>query len=259
MNRPAPVGRAVARPISVPRVKDQYVGDVNDYLKYAMLRAWSHRGIPPGLAWMRTEPDLRSDGGLTGYLQQPELFRSFDPDLFDELSRIVGDGRSIEAVVRARFLAHRFSYEDSLGDSRPARDAWFARLAELADQAPILFLDPDNGLEIASVLRGRAGSRRYVFLDEIATLHHRDRAVCVYQHFPRVERRRYLDTQLQRLGAAWPGARAFALCSGRIGLLVSAPKSLADTLADEASDLVRRAPPGVGAWLHALETDKADV
>lgn len=238
-------------------MKDQYVGDVNDYLKYATLRAWSSRGLSVGLAWMKTEPDLRTDGGLTGYLQQPELFRGFDPDLFDGLSEIVAGRRSIGAVVRARLLAHRFSYEELVGDSRPLRDAWFVGLAELERQASLLFLDPDNGLEVPSVPRGRVGSRRYLFLDEIRTLHHREQAVCIYQHFPRVQRGRYLNDQLQRLDAAWPGARTFALCSARIALLVSTPKSLADVMLDGACDLVRRAPAGIGAWLHASETAQA--
>jgi hypothetical protein len=238
-------------------VKDQYVGDVNDYLKYATLRAWSSGGISAGLAWMKTERDLRTDGGLTGYLQQPELFRGFDPDLFDGLSEIVADRRSIGAIVRARLLAHRFSYEELVNDSRPLRDTWFAGLAELDGQAPLLFLDPDNGLEVPSVPRGRAGSRRYLFLDEVRELHHREQAVCIYQHFPRVERRRYLNGQLRKLDSAWPGARTFALCSARIALLVSTPKSLADMMLDEAYDLSQRAPAGVGAWLHVSENAQA--
>ena len=236
---------------SVPLVKDQYVGDVSDYMKYATLRAWSTQGLSAGLAWMKTEADMGGDGGLTGYLRQPELFRDFDPDLFDGLSEIVAGRRSIGAVVRAKLLSHRFSYEHLVADSRPAREDWFAGLAKLGGQARLLFLDPDNGLEVPSVARGRVGSRRYVFLDELRALHRHDQAVCVYQHFPRVERRPYLNSRLENLAEAWPGDRTFALCSARIALLVSAPKSLADTMLDEAVDVVRRAPAGVGAWLHA--------
>ena len=48
--------------VMVSSVKDQYVGDVSDYLKYATLRAWSRAGLSTGLAWMRTDADLRPDG-----------------------------------------------------------------------------------------------------------------------------------------------------------------------------------------------------
>jgi hypothetical protein len=140
----------------VSSVKDQYVGDVSDYLKYATLRAWSRAGLSTGLAWMRTDADLRPDGSLTRYLERPESYRGLDADLFDGLARIVASGRrSVRAVVDAELVVPSFSYETVLGDGRVARSAWFAGLTELADTAQVIFLDPDNGLEVSSIRRGR--------------------------------------------------------------------------------------------------------
>lgn len=232
-------------------MKDQYVGDVSDYLKYAMLRAWRARGLSIALAWMRTDPDVRSDGGLVRYLGRPQLYRHLDPELFDGLAQLVAtDQRSIRKVVEMDLIAGSYSYEALLHDDREARHAWFTGLARCAKEAQILFLDPDNGLEVASVRQGRAGSHRYVYLEELRTLRLPDQAIVVYQHFPRVVRERYLDAQLRRLTQVWPGALTFAVCSPRIALLLSVPPALAETMFDAARALVDRDAGGVGVRVY---------
>jgi hypothetical protein len=65
-------------------MKEQYVGDLNDYRKYALLRALAAGGENRiAVAWMLTPPDDRNDGNKRAYLDQPEKHRRFDPDLFD--------------------------------------------------------------------------------------------------------------------------------------------------------------------------------
>lgn len=227
------------------------MGDVSDYLKYATLRAWSRVGLVAGLVWMLTAGDARSDGGLTGYLHRARTHRDFDPELFDGLERIVAEGRrSVRAVMETGLLGGAFSYESRLGDGPSMRASWFDGLAERSCDAPVLFFDPDNGLEIASVARGRSGSCRYLFLNELASLARPDQAVCVYQHFPRVARAAYLDIQLARLAAAWPGGVGFAVCSSRIALLVSAPASIGDQMLRAARAVVDRDAGRMGSWLH---------
>ncbi|TGU88066.1 hypothetical protein EN794_049725 [Mesorhizobium sp. M00.F.Ca.ET.151.01.1.1] len=68
-------------------MKHQYVGDVSDYRKYALLRALSWGGANRiGVCWMLTPSDGRSDGGKLAYLQQSYRYRQFDPQLFDILA-----------------------------------------------------------------------------------------------------------------------------------------------------------------------------
>ena len=74
------------------RVKHQYVGDINDYRKYALLRALSAGGANRiGVCWMLTDSDGSSDGGKLAYLGQPERFRHFDPELFDILAHAAAE------------------------------------------------------------------------------------------------------------------------------------------------------------------------
>ena len=44
-------------------MKNQYVGDVNDYRKYGLIRALiGDQDIKVGVCWMLTAPDGRTDG-----------------------------------------------------------------------------------------------------------------------------------------------------------------------------------------------------
>ena len=66
-------------------MKDQYVGDINDYRKHALLRALQQGGLNVGVCWMLAPPDECTDGRKLGYLTQPDRFRGYDPSLFDIL------------------------------------------------------------------------------------------------------------------------------------------------------------------------------
>ena len=88
-------------------MKDQYFGDVNDYLKYGLLRALTARSrLSLAVCWMLTPDDGRTDGRFTEYLHQPERWRAHDPDLYDALYDVVvvRGQRDIGAVARAGLL-----------------------------------------------------------------------------------------------------------------------------------------------------------
>jgi hypothetical protein len=82
-------------------VKHQYVGDINDYRKYALLRALAAGGANHiGVCWMLTPSDERSDGNRLDYLAKPTQHRHFEPALFDVLRRfaVEPDSRRLEAI-----------------------------------------------------------------------------------------------------------------------------------------------------------------
>ena len=67
-------------------MKSQYVGDINDYRKYGLLRLLTRGGeINTTVCWMLTPNDGRGDGTRIGYLSQLEEWRDVDPQLFDHL------------------------------------------------------------------------------------------------------------------------------------------------------------------------------
>lgn len=70
-------------------MKEQYVGDINDYRKYALLRALAGEGtVTIGVCWMLTPSDSSNHGSKLDYLKKP-AFREFDPPLFDLLTTVM--------------------------------------------------------------------------------------------------------------------------------------------------------------------------
>ncbi|UJA20472.1 hypothetical protein HJD18_09810 [Thermoleophilia bacterium SCSIO 60948] len=140
-------------------MKDQYVSDVNDYLKYGLLRAIV-RGTPSKrtlyVCWMLTEDDQGPDGRKLGYLDDPEKFRGNDPVLFDELVRLVRqDQRSVRSIADSPVLpAGTVFHSDIIRDDFEGRSSNLRSMLERRPSKPIVFFDPDNGIEVES--EGRA-------------------------------------------------------------------------------------------------------
>ena len=71
-------------------MKNQHFGDINDYVKYGLLRLLLNRGeMKTAICWMLTLDDGRTDGRLTSYLNKPEKWRQYDPGLYDVLKHLV--------------------------------------------------------------------------------------------------------------------------------------------------------------------------
>ena len=67
-------------------MKNQYVGDINDYHKYGLIRILTENpAVPTTVCWMLTFDDKKEAGGKIDYLLKPNKWRKFDPELFDVL------------------------------------------------------------------------------------------------------------------------------------------------------------------------------
>ena len=172
-------------------MKHQYFGDVNDYRKYGLLRCLIEAtGLTLGVAWWLTSDDGRTDGEFRGYLQRPELWRRFDPVLFDRLSGLLDP-----ATLRHTSLARRWDllpggvYHDALvEDARPRRLSHVEKVGRELSNCSLVVLDPDNGIEVSSVPLGGTNSSKYVYWHEIEELFHRGHSLVIYQHYPHISR-----------------------------------------------------------------------
>ena len=156
-------------------MQNQYVGDIGDYVKYALLRSVTGTN-KLGVVWyLHPNENRRNDGRFTDYLNKPELWRHYDKELFDELKDIVERGRRsvhevknlniipsevyIEEMLCCEENAQNKSYCDDCSrkkedcgacSSRKEREtwrkAWFDRAFEQLEGCKIVFADPDNGL-----------------------------------------------------------------------------------------------------------------
>lgn len=203
-------------------MKHQYVGDINDYRKYALLRALSARGANRvGVCWMLTPDDGSVDGNKLAYLGQPERFRHFDPELFDILVHAASepDRRRLQTIEDSGALANALYHNDTLPDDKNGRAAFMERCASEFRDAELVFFDPDNGLEV-TLPKGRKNSSKYLYLDEVAAFYEAGKSILVYQHFPRVERKAFLASCTERLRGVAPGSAVWAFTTSHVVFLL---------------------------------------
>lgn len=195
-------------------MKDQYFGDINDYRKYALLRALiGESDLRTTVCWMLTPPDDRPDGGKIGYLGQPQRWRAYDPDLYDWLRQTVLERNTREVgQIEAAGLLPRTRFHGAVVPAAPAeRAAYMQSLQRLASASDLVFFDPDNGLEIPSVRPGSAGAVRYLFWSEAAATFRMGASLLIYQHFARVRRERFIQGLALRLRQVCEGDPVLAI------------------------------------------------
>ena len=168
-------------------VKDQYFGDVNDYRKYGLLRALGHAGFKTLVVWMLTPNDTRSDGLFTDYLDKPSHWKRYDKELYDALHDWVrvSRARRVASIEHSTLLPAATFFSSRVPDDRAGRERYADGIMQAAGGADVVFLDPDNGIEVPSTKYGRKNSSKYVYWLEIQALATAGRSVLVYQHYPR--------------------------------------------------------------------------
>jgi hypothetical protein len=172
-------------------LKNQYFGDVNDYRKYGLLRALQSPGqLTLAVGWMLTPDDGSSDGGFRRYLSEPDKWRRHDPELFDHLASALADVATpaVAMIEDADVLPDARYFCDIVPDDRPGRQRWSERLVGECGGADVVFLDPDNGFEVASTPVGHKGSSKYALWSEVERLWEVGSSVLVYQHYCREPR-----------------------------------------------------------------------
>jgi hypothetical protein len=189
-------------------MKNQYVGDENDYRKYGLLRLLTDQGqLSCGVCWMLTPDDGGSDGGKISYLGNREARRHRDPTLFDTLTDSVlhRRNRNVSEIERAGILPNARFFVNVLTDNESQRRSYFEAARACFRGVDLIFFDPDNGMEVSSKPRGRPGSAKYLYWLELGMTFRANHSVLVYQHFPRRDRVTLCDeTQEEfkkRLGA----------------------------------------------------------
>ncbi len=226
-------------------MKHQYVGDINDYRKYALLRALSAGGANRiGVCWMLTPDDGGADGGKLAYLGQPDRHRRFDPELFDILARSASepDRRRLHSIEDSGAIPGALYYNETLPDDVTGRTAFMERCASEFRDAELAFFDPDNGLEV-SLPKGRKNSSKYLYLDEVAAFYEAGKSLLIYQHFPRVERKAFLMACTDRLRSVAPGCAVWAFTTAYVVFLLLVHPESPARLAVAAVDVWSRLDP----------------
>ncbi len=169
-------------------MKNQYVADINDYNKYLLLSDFSRIYSVIDVCWMLTVDDYGRDGAKTQYLFDESKRK--DTLIYDYLKGLVNSNiKDVSAIENGRIIPVR-NYYHKIQEVPPPPD-----LPEL------LFLDPDNGLEVKSIPPNSAKSERYVYYSDIKPIIEQGCDVLVYQHYPRVNRGKYHLYRTQEIKA----------------------------------------------------------
>lgn len=187
-------------------MKNQYVGDIGDYGKYALLRALIAKGYSIGVNWYLTADDGKTDGKFTDYLKQET--DSLDKDLFSSLKKMLfSDGRfcpenrSIAFIESSEdkilgntvFFSEKLDYSKT-DDHEAYRKGWVDRSLHALGQPDFIFLDPDNGFEVESVSLTSKKGNKYVTYKEALQYYEKAKfALIVYNHRDRSSKDKYKE------------------------------------------------------------------
>lgn len=204
-------------------MKNQYFGDINDYKKYSLLRHLTGNGeIETVVCWVLTDDDSGNDGRRIRYLEQPETWQKYDPIIFEHLREyVLGKGiRRIDIIEKANVLSNCRFYNEIIQDDARLRDQYFDRFFEFASGADLVFFDPDNGLGVKSVPRGKKKSSKYIYWGEVEQSYKSGYSILLYQHFPRKPRDSFIRGLIQQFKALDGIRSVISYCTLHVAFLL---------------------------------------
>lgn len=145
-------------------MRDQYAGDISDFLKLSLLRSIVPPGKRLGVAWYYVPGhDRRPDGRHLEYLNE-DSWRVLDRPLYKML-KAIRTNRSVLALEGLQaWLTPTVFHRDAVEVSS-RRTAWASGMVECLRAADFIFADPDNGLSREGVIH-----RKNATLDEVNAL-----------------------------------------------------------------------------------------
>ena len=192
-------------------MQNRYVGDLGDFGKFGLLRALcanseggNRSPLSLGVVWyLVPDEGHNSDGKFIKFLepsaQNQQQYRFCDPALYDALRDIVTSGaRNVTSVRSMGVLPLETLYHDTplsfdqVHGSRAQvrnlrtefRRRWLKDALHSTDGCDLVFLDPDNGLEV-KVETHQPHGPKYAFFDELFPFSEREQSLVVYHHIGR--------------------------------------------------------------------------
>ena len=243
--------QTLAPSLSLPTVVDTSGANASD--EGYMLPLWPpeeancNQSLTVGVVWYLVPDETHnSDGKHIHYLDpsayNQERYRDCDPTLYDTLREIVRSNRRDVSSIRdcqVLPMGTRF-YEAVLTFNRPddqspftrehrvaRRRAWLYNALKFTAGCDVVFVDPDNGLEVKVGPYQRRGPK-YVFFDDLLPYLERNQSLVIYHHIGRQgSARDQIRERLTQINSKL-GREAFALLyhrgSARAFFIVPAPR-----------------------------------
>ena len=227
-------------------MQNRYAGDVGDFGKFSLLRALCESSNNKlGVVWYRFPDESHNgDGRHTDYIRNPQ-YSACDKKLVEYLSKVVTGERSIIHLEKLNILPDNTVYFSEPLDfhvtyttqtkthkagRRNGRQQWLNDAVKTVSQCNIVFVDPDNGIEIPSIPNiHQMKSGKYTYISELQELFSNKDACVIYHHLNMNEpheaqlhhRAKQLKNAITGVHAVfalrfWPySPRAFFVCTSK--------------------------------------------
>lgn len=164
-------------------MQNRYAGDVGDFGKLGLLRVLAEPGLTVGVNWYLIEnEDHNNDGKHIAYLTNP-IYDACDPELRGKLGYMVyGNQRSVRTMEELNLIPGCVYFNLVVPRNIKDRTAWHQQALLQLSKTDMVFLDPDNGLEVKSVSPVNVKSIKYVFRSEIEDYYAAGQSVIFYNH-----------------------------------------------------------------------------
>jgi hypothetical protein len=184
-------------------MQNRYVADIGDYGKYGLLRSIARTKFKLGINWYLTpDEDHNADGKHITYLDKGQ-YKDFDDELFSALKTIKDNGiRDVRCIQESGILSDSTVFYNRVLDMsgendspvrRRLRQLWHMAALNALKDCDIIFLDPDNGLEIQSVSLTSKQGNKFIGLNELRDYCRLGKSVIFYHHRERKQREDYLN------------------------------------------------------------------
>ncbi len=203
-------------------MQNRYVGDIGDFGKYALLRSLARTRLTLGVNWYLTPDEKHNfDGKHISYLQK-NSYSVYDDELYYILKNIVDNNkRNVLSVQQSTILPGNTVFFDRILDltGEPnylkrgmLRQSWHNSALNTVKDCDIVFLDPDNGLQVKSVSLTVKKGNKYIGLNEIKDYYRLGKSIIFYNHRERKLEEVYLNKfKKLKLDPAFKGAEWFGL------------------------------------------------
>ena len=175
-------------------MKNQYASDIGDYTKLGLLRSLENAGFSIGINWYLTPDEPKhsktfTDGKHTKFLECD--CDTPDVDLHCALKEIgLSKNRSVKRLESAKLFENALFW-NKLVDAKN-RDKWHLEALKKLGNQGIIFLDPDNGLEVKSIKPYSKNGNKYTTYQEAADYYANGATVIIYNHRDRKPKSEYL-------------------------------------------------------------------